>query len=87
MRVCGDGKLSQHLLSPVLEKQRQDQTSPELETLLCLAWGCWVLGDGGGELGTVPLFNLLLRDTGSSAGSRWEGAGSEKGVQLENGGR
>lgn len=82
-----DGKLSQHLLSPVLERQRQDQTSPELETLLCLAWGCWVLGDGGEKLGTVPLFNLLLRDTGFSAGSRWEGAGSKKGVQLENGGR
>lgn len=48
--------------------------------------GSW--GTVGGKLGTVPLFNLLLRDTGgSSAGPRWEGAGSEKGVQLENGGR
>lgn len=42
---------------------------------------------GRGATGTVPLFNLLLIDTGFfgrlTLGGRWE----QKGVQLENGGR
>lgn len=75
-----NGKMRHCLLSRVLERQRQDQTSLSWRQKGLQLRDVWSWGTGG--TGTVPLFNLLLGDTGFLAGSHWEGAGSKRECNL-----
>ena len=74
-----NGKMS--LLSRVLERQMQDQTSPSWRQKGLRLRDVWSWGTGG--IGTVPPSNLPLVDmTGVLAGSHWEGAGSKRECNL-----
>lgn len=73
-----NGKMSRCLR--VLERQKRDQTSLSWRQKGLQLRDVWSWGTGG--IGTVPAFNLVLRDTGFSVGAHWEGAGCKRECNL-----